>query len=102
MKKFVGLLLCLSLSLLIVARAAKPSHALLSQKEINSEESYAKSESFDMSDAEQEEVASADDDSVQNASDDEGEEMNDEPGDAGDEATGDDDAGDDGGGDEGE
>jgi hypothetical protein len=111
MKKFVGLLLCLSLSFFIVARAAKPSHTPLSQNEISSEESYLESESFDRSDAEHEEVAvekdtdeevaSADDDSMQNASDDEGEEMNDEPGDAGDQATGDDEGGDDNGSDDG-
>jgi hypothetical protein len=81
-KKFLGLLLCLSLSFFIVARAAKPTHALRSQKEINSQELYAKSASFDMSDAEQDQVAadqdadqqtgSGDDNNNQNASGDQG------------------------------
>ncbi len=91
----------------------------VSEAEISSEESYAETESFEMSDAEEEEVAaeedtdeevaSADDDSMEDASDDEGEDINDDGGgDApGDEDTGDDDAGnddgaDDGGGEEGE
>src|SRR2546430_971475 len=76
----------------------------VSDEEINSEDSYAENESFDMSEAEEEEVAaeedndeevaSADDDSMEDASDDEGEDM------SGDEDAGDD-AGDDGGGDDG-
>jgi len=57
MKKFVGLLLCVSLSFFIVARAAKPTHALRSLKQINSQEAYAKSASFDMPDTEQDQVA---------------------------------------------
>ena len=87
----------------------------VSDEEISSEETYAETESFDMSDAEEEqvaaeedtdaEVASGDDNSVEDASDDEGEDMNDDDGSdaAADEDTGDDDGGDDdGGGDEGE
>src|SRR5437588_2928844 len=76
----------------------------VSDEEINSEDSYAENESFDMSEAEEEEVAaeedndeevaSADDDSMEDASDDEGEDM------SGDEDSGDDE-GDDGGGDDG-
>jgi hypothetical protein len=76
----------------------------VSDEEINSEESYAENESFDMSDAEEEEVAAEEDtdeevasddaDSMEDASDDEGEDMSD---DGGDEDSGDDDGGDDGG-----
>src|SRR6266481_4278080 len=71
----------------------------VSDEEINTEESYAENESFDMSEAEEnevaaeedtdEEVASADDDSMEDASDDEGEDMSDDNG-------GGDDSGDDG------
>jgi hypothetical protein len=99
MKKFVGLLLCVSLSFFIVARAAKPTHALRSQKEINSQEPYAKSASFDMSDAEQDQVGADQDadqqdgsgDDNQNTSGDEG--VNDQQGgavDAGEQDTADD------------
>jgi hypothetical protein len=113
-KKLVGLLLCLSLSLLIVAGVAKPSHTPVSQKEIRPKESYAESESFDMSDAEQGEVAteentggevtSDDHDNNGDASDDEGEAINgDDGGEApGDDNTGDDTTADDGGGDNGD
>jgi len=76
----------------------------ISEEEISSEESYAEDESFDMSDAEEDEVAmeedtdsevEADDDSMEDASDDEGEDMSDdEGGDAGDEDMGGDDGGD--------
>jgi hypothetical protein len=78
MKRFVGLLLCLSLSSFIVTRAATPTHALRSQKEIYSQEPYAKRASFDMADAEQDQVAaeqqagSGDDNNNQNASGNEG------------------------------
>jgi hypothetical protein len=68
MKKLVGLLLCVSLSFFIVAHAAKPAHALRSQKEINSQERYTKSASFDMSDAEQDQVAADQDADQQNGS----------------------------------
>jgi hypothetical protein len=79
----------------------------VSDEEINSEDSYAENESFDMSEAEEddvaaeedtdEEVASDDEDSMEDASDDEGDDMSD---DGGDDEGGDggDDGGDDGGG----
>ena len=57
MKKFVALVLCLSLSSFIVTRAAKPTHVLRSQKEITSQELYAKSASFDMSDPDRDQIA---------------------------------------------
>ena len=74
----------------------------VSDEEINSEESYAENESFDMSESEEDEVAeedtdeevASDDDSMEDASDDEGEDMSDDDGG--------DDEGDDGGGDEGD
>src|SRR6266480_43230 len=77
----------------------------VSEEEINSEDSYAENESFDMSEAEEDEVAAdedtdaevdsddtADEDSMEDASDDEGEDMSDDGGD-----DGGDDSGDDGG-----
>ena len=86
----------------------------VSDEEINSEESYAENESFDMSEAEEEvvaaeedsheEVASDDDDSMEGASDDEGEDISDDNAgddDSGDDDSGDDDGGDDNGGDDG-
>jgi hypothetical protein len=89
----------------------------VSEEEINSEETYAEQESFDMSETEEEEVAaeedtdaevaSADDDSMEDASDDEGEDMGDDDSGADegdDDSGGDDDGGDDGrddGGDDG-
>jgi len=81
----------------------------VSDEEISSEEAYAEHESFDMSEAEEEEVAaeedtdeevaSNDDDSMEDASDDEGEDMSDDDSgdDEGDDNGGDDDGGDDGG-----
>ena len=81
----------------------------VSDEEISSEESYAENESFDMSEAEEDEVAAdedtdeevdsddtADEDSMEDASDDEGEDMSDDGGDDGGDAGGDD-GGDDGG-----
>src|SRR5438270_7838457 len=81
----------------------------VSEEEINSEDSYAENESFDMSEAEEDEVAAdedtdaevdsddtADDDSMEDASDDEGEDISDDGGDDGGEDAGDD-GGDDGG-----
>jgi len=75
----------------------------VSEEEINSEDSYAENESFDMSEAEEdevateedtdEEVASDDEDSMEDASDDEGEDVSDDSGDD----SGGDDSGDDGG-----
>jgi hypothetical protein len=91
----------------------------VSDEEINTEESYAENESFDMSEAEEnevaaeedsdEEVASADDDSMEDTSDDAGEDISDDYGggedsdndDTGDDDGGGDDGGDDGSGDEG-
>jgi len=65
----------------------------ISDEEVNSEDSYAENESFDMNEAEEdqvaaeedtdEEVASDDEDSMEDASDDEGEEMSDDGGDDG-------------------
>lgn len=87
----------------------------ISDEEISTEESYVEGESFDMSDAEDEEVAvehdtdeevaSDDEDSMEDASDDEGEDMSDDDGgddDGGADDGGDDDGGDDGGDDEGD
>ena len=80
----------------------------VSDEEISSEESYAENESFDMSEAEEdevaadedtdEEVASGEEDSMEDASDDKGEDVSDDDGgdDAGDDSGGDD-SGDDGG-----
>src|SRR6266436_5099940 len=74
----------------------------VSEEEINSEDSYAENESFDMSEAEEDEVAvdedtdaevdsddTADDDSMEDASDDEGEDMSDDGGDDGGDDSGD-------------
>ena len=102
MKKFVGLLLCLSLSLFIVARATKPAHTpapdtKTAQSKPNGQEADAKTLLNDANT--NEEVAPGDDDSMEVGSNDEGEDMND---DDGGEAPGDKDTGDDGGGDEGE
>ena len=96
MKKLVGLLLCLSLSFFAVARATKPGHtSAADEKSAQKKPAYVENESFDMSDAEEDEVAaeedtdlevaSADDDSTEDASDDEGEDMNDDDGGDGDE-----------------
>jgi len=87
----------------------------VSDEEINTEESYAENESFDMSEAEEEEVAaeedtdeevaSDDEDSMEDASGDEGYDMSDDDGrdnDGGDDDGGDDNGGDDGGADEGD
>ena len=91
----------------------------VSDDEISSGESYAETESFDMSNAEEEEVAaeedtdeevaSADDDNIGEDSEDEGEDMNDDDGgdaaadeDTGDDEGGADEGGDDDGGDDGE
>jgi len=100
-KKFVGILLCLLLGSFMVARAAKPTRSLRSQKEITSQERYAKNPSFDISDAAQAQVTadqnadqqggSGDDNNSQNASGDQG--ANDQQGgatDAGEQDTSDD------------
>jgi hypothetical protein len=105
MKGLVSLLLCLSLGILIVALAIKPSHALPTIAKTD------RNGSVNMSEAEEEEVAagedtnegvaSADDeDSMEDAPDDDGEEIGvDDAGDD-DAGGGDDDIGDDGGGDD--
>ncbi len=91
MKKFLFLLVCLSLSIVTVAHATKPTHTPVPDTKTllnaNSDE----------------EVASDDNDGVEVASSDEGEDMDDDDGRdvPGDEDTGDDDAGDDQGGDDG-
>jgi len=110
MKKFLGLLLCFSLSSFTVARATKPNHttaapanvaqkggALTVKEKAEFEESRAQQKDTD------EEVASADDDSMEDASDGDGEAINGDDGGeaAGDENTGDDKTADDGGGDNG-
>ena len=95
MKKFLPLLLCLSLSIFTVARATKPAHTpapdtKTAQKKPTGQEADAKTLLNDANT--DEEVASDDDDSMDGASDDEGENMNDDDGGdaAGDEDTGDD------------
>ena len=98
MKKFLPLLLCLSLSIFTVARATKPAHTpapdtKTDQKKPTGQQADAK---MSLNDANSdEEVASDDDDSMEGASDDEGEDMNDDDGGdaAGDEDTADDDGG---------
>ena len=94
MKKLLGLLLCLSLSFFAVARATKLGHTpAADEKTVQKKPAYVENESFDMSDAKDDEVAaeedtgvevaSADDDSTEDGSDDEGEDMNDDDGDEG-------------------
>jgi hypothetical protein len=110
MKKFLPLLVCLSLSFFTVARATKPNHTpgaaaktahkgggLTPKETAEFEESKAQQKDTD------EEVASADDDSVEDTSDDAGEAINGDDGSeaAGDDNTGDDKTADDGGGDHG-
>jgi hypothetical protein len=116
MKRLVSLLLCLSLTIFTAARAMKPSHMLAAiakaaQKEPTGQKVYAKTlldeksyvghQSFDMSEAEEQEVAAEEDadqevastadDSMEDASDDESDDS------GGDDDSGDDDGGDDGG-----
>ena len=112
MKKFLPLLLCLSLSIFTVARATKPAHTpapdtKTAHNKPTGQEADAKTLLNDANT--DEEVASDDDDSTEGASNDDGEDVNDDDGGdaAGDEDTGDDDEGeddgdDDGGGDQGE
>jgi hypothetical protein len=108
MKKFLFLLLCLSLSFFTLARATKPAHTpapntKIAQEKPTGQEADAKT---GLNDADTDEnMASDDDDSTEVASSEEGEDINDDDGgDApGDEDTGDDDeGGDDGSGNEGE
>ena len=85
MRKFLPLLLCLALSTLSMARAAKAMHAFAPETDAKKWVDYEKTE--------EDEVASGNDDSEEVPSDDQGEDVNDErDGDAaGDEQTGDDD-----------
>ena len=99
MRKFLPLLLCLSLTIFTVARAAKPAHVFAPGTEAKAL----------VNDANTEEEAGSDDDDNTGASDDEGEDVNGDDGDgvAGDAGTapdddGDDDGNDDGSGDQGE
>ena len=107
MKKFVALLLCLSLSIFTVARAMKPGHALAAvaktaQKKTTGQKTDAKTL---LNDANKALVAmiTADDDSMEDASDDEGEDVSDDDGGGADSGDGGgDDGGDNRGGDEGD
>jgi hypothetical protein len=101
MKKFLVLLLCLSLSFFILTRAAMPNHTPAPDTKTDQEEPTGQEADANplLKDANtDEEVASGDDDSG------EGEDMNDDDGAtaSGDEDTAGDDGGDDGGGEEGE
>ena len=100
MKKFLPLLLCLSLTIFTVARAAKPAHVVALETDAKALVNDANTE---------EEAGSDDDDNTTGASDDDGEDVNGDDGDGvpGDERTapddeGDDDGDDDGSGDQGE
>jgi hypothetical protein len=94
MRRFLALLLCLSLSVFTVARAMKPAQVFAPESDANASVDGPITE---------EEPASADDDTTPGASNDEGDEVNDNDGDdaAGDEATGPDDGADDDGDDSG-
>src|SRR5947207_2297950 len=95
MKKFVALLLCLSLSIFTVARAMKPGHALagvakIDQKKPTGQKAGAK---ILLNDANKALAAmiKADDDSMEDASDDdEGENMSDDDSGSDDDGGGDD------------
>ena len=112
MKKFLPLLLCLSLSIFTVARAMKPAHTpapdtKTAQNKPTPQEADAKTLLNNANTGE--EVASDGDDSTEPASSDDGEDVNDDGGgdatgdeDTGDDHAGDDDGDDDGSGDEGE
>ena len=90
MRKFLPLLLCLSLSIFTVARAMKPAHVFAPETGAKALVNDANTE---------QEAAPDDDDGNTGASNDEGEDVNDDDGDgaAGDEGTGPDDGGDDDG-----
>ena len=99
MRRFLPLLLCLSLSIVTAARASKPAHVFAPEPD----------EALVNGGSTGEEEASDNDDSLEVGPGDEGEDMNNDDGDdaAGDEDAGDDDPGtddgdDDGGSDEGE
>jgi len=108
MRKFLPLLLCLSLTIFTIARGMKPTHALAPDKT-----STRKSPTRQQADAKtlfkhaniEEEEGSNDNDSTENASGNEGEDVNDDDGseaaadqDDGDNNGADDNEGDDGGG----
>jgi len=94
MRKFLPLLLCLSLSIFTVARATKPTHLFGPETDAKALVNDANTE---------EEAASDDDDSTTGGSNDEGEDVNDDDGDGAaiDEGTGADDGADDDGDDDG-
>ena len=69
MRKFLPLLLCLSLSILTVARATKPAHVFAPETDAKALVNDANTE---------EEAASDDDDSTTGGSNDEGEDVNDD------------------------
>jgi hypothetical protein len=100
MRKFLPLLLCLSLTIFTVARATKLAHVFAPETDAKALVNDANTE---------EEAGSDDDDNTTGAPDDEGEDVNGDHGDgvAGDEGTapddeGEDDGDDDGSGDQGE
>ena len=94
MRKFLPLLLCLSLTIFTVARATKPAHVFAPETDAKALVNDANTEG---------EAGSDDDDNTTGASDDEGEDVNGDDGDgvAGDEGTAPDDDGDDDGNDDG-
>ena len=91
MRKFLPLLLCLSLTIFTVARAAKPAHVFAPETDAKALVNDANTE---------EEAGSDDDDNTTGASDDDGEDVKGDDGDgvAGDEGTAPDDEGEDDGG----
>jgi hypothetical protein len=94
MRKFLPLLLCLSLTIFTIARAMKPAHVFARETETKALVNDANTE---------EEAGSDDDDNTTGASDDDGEDVkgNDGDGVAGDEGTAPDDEGEDDGDDDG-
>ena len=94
MNKFLPLLLCLSLTIFTVARAAKLAHVFAPETDAKALVNDANTE---------EEAGSDDDDNTTDAPDDEGEDVNGDDGDAvpGDEGTAPDDEADDDGDDDG-
>jgi hypothetical protein len=94
MRKFLPLLLCLSLSIFTVARATKPAHVFAPEPDAKALVNDAKIG---------EEAASDDDEGTTGGSNDDGEDVNNDDGDgaAGDEGTGADDGADDDGDDDG-
>ena len=94
MRKFLPLLLCLSLTIFTVARATKPAHVFAPETDAKALVNDANTE---------EEAGSDDDDNTTGAPDDEGEDVNGDDGDGvpGNEGTAPDDEGDDDGDDDG-